>query len=404
MDHADARTPAQGRRWRAGRRHPQGVVVANISGAPVVVAPSWVVGAVVVAFLYAPTARRSLALLPSLASDAGSLSRLVIVVCAAMVVVLFGSVLLHELAHAWTARRSGHRVDAVVLSVWGGHTTFEARDSTPRSHLLVAASGPVTNLVLAGALWLGYLALDGPVTGVPHLVTLLLLYSGAWANLLVGGFNLLPSLPLDGGMILEAAVWWVTGRRHAGTRVAAFLGRALAIGVVLQLVVRPLLSDRDGLDPMLAILAVIIAMTLWRGADAGVTSARRADRVTRLRASDFVRSAVATSVSATVASAIEVLERADADGVVLVDPAGRAVAHATAEELRAVPAGLRDLEASSAATTLAPAPTIDVTLEGAELFAAVRAASVAPVMVATRDRVVVGTVRVPDVIAALERR
>ena len=72
--------------------------------------------------------------------------------------------------------------------------------------------------------------------------------------------------------------------------------------------------------------------------------------------------------------------------------------------LRAVPADLRDLEASSAATTLAPAPTIDVTLEGAELFAAVRAASVAPVMVATRDRVVVGTVRVPDVVAALERR
>ena len=93
-----------------------------------------------------------------------------------------------------------------------------------------------------------------------------------------------------------------------------------------------------------------------------------------------------------------------ADGVVLVDQAGRAVAYATAESLRAVPVGLRDLEASSAATTLAPAPTIDVTLEGAELFAAVRAASVAPVMVATRDRVVVGTVRVPDVVAALERR
>ena len=80
------------------------------------------------------------------------------------------------------------------------------------------------------------------------LVTLLLLYSGAWANLLVGAFNLLPSLPLDGGMILEAVVWWVTGRRHAGTRVAAFLGRALAIGVVLQLVVRPLLSGRVRTD------------------------------------------------------------------------------------------------------------------------------------------------------------
>ncbi|PFG35753.1 Zn-dependent protease [Flavimobilis soli] len=387
-----------------GSRHPQGVVVASLSATPVVVAPSWVVGAAVVAFLYAPTARANLALLPSLAADTGSLSRLVVVVCAAMVVVLFGSVLLHELAHAWTARRSGHRVDVVVLSVWGGHTSFEARDATPRSHLVVAASGPATNLVLAGALWLGYLALDGPVTGVPHLVTLLLLYSGAWANLLVGAFNLLPSLPLDGGMILESAVWWATGRRHAGTRVAAFLGRALAIVVVLQLVLRPFVEGRGGPDPVLAILAVIIAMTLWRGADAGVASAQRAERVLRLRASDFVRPAVAAPVSATVAAALAVVEREEVDGVVLVDPAGRAVAYATGEALRAVPAELHDLEALTAATTLAPAPTVDVALEGAELFAAVRAASVAPVMVATRGRVVVGTVHVPDVVAALERR
>jgi len=404
VDQADARTSAQGRRWRAGGRHPQGVVVARLWGTPVVVAPSWIVGAAVVAFLYAPTARSNLTLLPRLALDSGSLSRLVVVVCAAMVVVLFGSVLLHELAHAWTARRSGHRVDVVVLSVWGGHTSFEAHGATPRSHLLVAAAGPATNLALAGALWLGYLALDGPVTGVPHLVALLLLYSGAWANLLVGAFNLLPTLPLDGGMILESAIWWATGRRHAGTRAAAFLGRALAVVVVLQLVVRPFVDGGDGPDPVLAVLAVIIAMTLWRGAGAAVATGRRAERVTGLRASDFVRPAVPVPVSATVATALAALERDEADAVVLVDPAGRAVAHATGEALRSVPRDLQDLEASSAAATLAPAPTIDVALEGHELFAAVRAASVAPVMVATRGRVVVGTVSVPDVVAVLERR
>lgn len=403
MDDADARPSAHAPVSRS-RRHPQGLVVGALSGTPVVVAPSWIVGAVIVAVLYAPTARRNLALLPSLAAEAGSLSRLVVVVCAAMVLVLFGSVLLHEVAHAWAARRSGHRVEVVVLSVWGGHTSFEARSATPRSHLLVAAAGPVTNLVLAGILWLGYSALDGPVTGVTHLVALLLLFSGSWANLMVAAFNLLPSLPLDGGMILEAIIWWITGRRQRGTRVAAFLGRALAIVVVLQLVVRPLVQDRAGLDPMTAILGVLIGMTLWRGAGAALASATRLERVTGLRAVDIVRPAVAAPSGTTVADALDLVARERVDGLVLVDPAGTTVAHVTGEALRRVPAHLRDLTASSAATTLAPGPTVDVELEGAELFAAVRAASVAPVMVATRARTVVGTICVPDVVAALERR
>lgn len=403
MDDAYAR-PSADAPGRRARRHPQGLVVAALSGTPVVVAPSWVVGAIIIAVLYAPTARRNLALLPSLAAEAGSLSRLVIVVCAAMVLILFASVLLHELAHAWAARRSGHRVEVVVLSVWGGHTSFEARGATPRSHLLVAASGPATNLALAGLLWLGYSALDGPVTGVTHLVALLLLFSGAWANLLVAGFNLLPSLPLDGGMILEAVIWWITGRRQVGTRVAAYLGRVLAVVVVLQLAVRPVIQDRTGLDPMMAILGVIIGMTLWRGADAALTSANRLERVTRLRAADIVRPATAVPATTTVTDALVAVVRDGVDALVLTDPAGNTVAHVTGDALRRVPLELRDLTAMTAATTLAPGPTVDVALEGAELFSAVRAASVAPVMVATRDRVVVGTVCVPDVVAALERR
>lgn len=124
-------------------------------------------------------------------------------------VLLLTSLLLHESAHAATARRSGIQVDDVTLWAMGGMTRM-GRPRTARSALAVAASGPLTSLLLGGvtlAAGTGVRTASG--WEVPAAVLIWL----GWANLLLGVFNLLPAIPLDGGRVVQAALWWRTGDR-----------------------------------------------------------------------------------------------------------------------------------------------------------------------------------------------
>lgn len=136
-------------------------------------------------------------------------------------VLLTASLLLHEAAHAVTARRAGIRVEDIT--VWGlGGVTRLGQAATPRVQFLVAAAGPVTSLVLGG------LALAGGY-GAGHvlhwtLVSAVLVWAGG-ANLLLGLFNLVPAAPLDGGRILLSAVWWRGGDRPRAQRVAGRSGQ-----------------------------------------------------------------------------------------------------------------------------------------------------------------------------------
>ena len=117
--------------------------------------------------------------------------------------------LVHELAHAFTARAVGLPVEQVVADLWGGHTQFTQEAPDPGRSALVAVVGPLSNAVLAGA---GYVVLGfvhGDVSG-------LLLGAGIYTNLFVAAFNLAPGLPLDGGRLVESAAWAVTRRRWAG--------------------------------------------------------------------------------------------------------------------------------------------------------------------------------------------
>lgn len=372
------------------------------------VAPTWLLGGAVVAFLFAPSATRTLALFPGLLPDGAGFDAVVVAVCVAFALLLFASVLLHELAHAWTARRFGHRVDAVVLSAWGGHTSYDGHGATPAGHLLIALAGPATNLALAGALRLVQLAVDGPVTSLLGLAALMLLQAAMVANLLVGLFNLLPTIPLDGGMILEAVVWRVTGRRRTGTRVAAGLGRVLAVVVLVWFAVVPLVRG-DAVSPFGIMIGLLVASILWRGASQSLRVAGRAERVAGLRADAIVRPGVAVPGTTTVAAALALLAAPaapgtrDADVLVLLDASGRATAYTTRDALEAVPHEHAGAPATAAATALAPAPPVDADLAGDALFEAVRRASMAPVIVAVRSGRVVGTIAVTDVVAVLGR-
>lgn len=139
----------------------------------------------------------------------------------------FGSVLVHEMAHAGIARALRIPVSGVTLVFWGGFTEVHAERRGPAADFLVSAAGPASTLVLAGVYWLLALATAGSVLGG------VFGYLG-WLNLMLAGLNALPGFPLDGGRALRAIVWRVTGNRRRASEIAGWVGVAvgLAIGAV----------------------------------------------------------------------------------------------------------------------------------------------------------------------------
>ncbi|WP_279403347.1 site-2 protease family protein, partial [Arthrobacter sp. JCM 19049] len=93
-----------------------------------------------------------------------------------------------------------HRAD-----LWGGHTQFGSFQATPGASLLVALAGPVSNFVIAGIGWVAATIFE------PTFMIGAILNFVIYANLLLGIFNILPGLPLDGGRLVESAVWKATG-------------------------------------------------------------------------------------------------------------------------------------------------------------------------------------------------
>jgi Zn-dependent protease len=147
----------------------------------------------------------------------------------------FGSILLHELGHAFAARREGIGVVGIDLFFFGGYMKSSRDSETPGEEFRVAAAGPAVNLVLTVVTGAAGIAL----VGGDRLVHLALLESyGTLVEVLVATtfatnvallvFNLIPAFPLDGGRLARAVAWRLTGNRHGATRFAATLGQAFA--------------------------------------------------------------------------------------------------------------------------------------------------------------------------------
>lgn len=148
----------------------------------------------------------------------------------------FGAVLVHELAHAFVARVQGMTVFGITLVVFGGFTSARTEERGPGPAFLVAAAGPFASLVLG-------LALRWTADLVPGPLLSSALDEIGWVSLFMAAFNVLPGLPLDGGRLVQAAVWRVTGDTDRGTRVAARMG--MAIGGLLLAIGAMRAIDRD---------------------------------------------------------------------------------------------------------------------------------------------------------------
>lgn len=141
---------------------------------------------------------------------------------------LFGSVLLHELGHSLVALSQGIRVNSITLFLFGGVASIEEESKTPLQAFQVAIAGPAVSFALFFLLTslTKVVVLNSPVSA--------LLDNIARINLVLGIFNLIPGLPLDGGQILKAIVWQVTNNRFQGVRWAAQSGKILgSIAIVL---------------------------------------------------------------------------------------------------------------------------------------------------------------------------
>ncbi len=183
-----------------------------------------------------------------------------------MALLLFGSVLLHELGHSLVARSQGIKVSSITLFLFGGIAAIDEESKTPGQALQVAIAGPVVSIVLFLLLTLLGQAL--PVSSPAGVMAA----EVAKINLVLALFNLIPGLPLDGGQVLKAAVWKVTGNRFQAVHWAARAGQilgwlAIAGGVAVDFFTGELVSG------------LWIALLGWFG----VRNANAYDRVTTLQ-------------------------------------------------------------------------------------------------------------------------
>ena len=143
-------------------------------------------------------------------------------------ILLFVSVLLHELAHSVVARARGLPVKNITLYIFGGVSNIEKEPGSPGIEFQVAVVGPITSLLI-GALALALLYLLGQNTSA---LAAILWYLG-FANILLGIFNLIPGFPLDGGRVLRSIVWKINGNLRRATRIVTVVGQIIAYLFIL---------------------------------------------------------------------------------------------------------------------------------------------------------------------------
>ncbi|MYV57459.1 site-2 protease family protein [Streptomyces sp. SID3212] len=291
-----------------------GILMGRPFGVPVYVAPSWFLVAALITWIFGGQLGR---VLPELGAVRYAIALF-------FAVAFYGSVLVHELAHTVAALRFKLPVRRIQLQFFGGVSEIEKESETPGREFVLAFVGPLLSLVLSGLFYLGLLAVDpGTVPGV-------LLAGLMISNLIVAAFNLLPGLPLDGGRMLRAVVWKITGKPMSGTVAAAWVGRALAVAVLIGL---PLLTqtgalgntnrDIGGLETVTdALLAAVLAAIIWTGAGNSLRMARLREHLPELQARVLTRRAVPVEAATPLSEALRRANEAGARALVVVDGHG----------------------------------------------------------------------------------
>ncbi|SPT56737.1 site-2 protease family protein [Actinomadura madurae] len=342
--------PTQGRK-PAGAPGPDGdgpdrpgLRMGRILGVPVYVSPSWFLVAALVTIMFEGQVHDVVTRPASY------------LVAFTYAVLLYGSVFVHELSHAVTARAFGLPVRSVTLHILGGETAIEREAPTPGREFLIAFAGPLTNLLLAGAGLLAHATLTLPD------VALLLLEALTFANLLVGLFNLLPGLPLDGGRLVRAAVWKATGNSRNGAVFAGWVGRAVAIACLIAgaYLATYTTADDGGIGWLALLWSALVASFIWVGATQAIRAERVRDRIPLLSARHLARRATLVTADTPLAEAIRRAHDDHAGAIVIADHDGRPLGLVNEKAVTATPntaaPGSPPANSPAASTTTSSSP------------------------------------------------
>ncbi|NYV77861.1 site-2 protease family protein, partial [Streptomyces sp. UH6] len=365
-----------------------GLLMGRPFGVPVYVSPSFFLVAALITWVFGDR-------LEPILPDLGAARYLVSL---SFALALYASVLVHELAHTVAALRFKLPVRRIQLQFFGGFSDIGKESETPGREFVLAFVGPLLSLVLAGIFYLTLFAVEpGTVPGV-------LLGGLMISNLIVAAFNLLPGLPLDGGRMLRAVVWKITGRPMSGTVAAAWAGRALAVAVLIGF---PLLTrsgavgeaQTDGMDTVLdALLAAIVAAIMWTGAGNSLRMARLREHLPDLRARTLTRRAVPVQPDTPVSEALRRANAAGARALVVVDASGLPISLVRETGIAGVPEHRRPWVAvSTLATGLTEGMRVSAELEGEDLLEALRATPATEYLVVEETGEIYGVLSAADV-------
>lgn len=361
-----------------------GLLLFRVRGVPVLLAPTWWIGAAVVTLLCAQVVDRFLPDVHGLAALGLSL---------VFSVLLALSVLAHELGHTLVALRLGIPVRRVRLFLLGGLSEVARSPRRPSQEGWVAAAGPAVSIVLAALFGLALLIVPGG--GAAWFLVL----QCALSNAVVAGFNLLPGLPLDGGRMLRAAVWAATGRRKFGTRAAVAGGALVAIGLVVWA-----LSELVAGSPYQWILLGLCVLTAWFvviGASGELAAEQRHSWPEGMTLAEIVRPVLQLPAESSVADA---LVAAAGRGVVLVRPDGVASGLLDESMARQIAGHSPQSPAEDAAQPILPDTVLFDSESGEDIIDRVRETAAWQFLVVNDEGRPAGVLRREDLKAALTAR
>jgi Zn-dependent protease/CBS domain-containing protein len=193
--------------------------IGKIAGIPIRVDFSWLIGFILFTVMLSTTS------LPGAYPNWDTVYYWIVGVTTIML--LFGSVLSHELAHSLVSRKTGIAVKSITLFIFGGIAQIDKEAAQPKTELMISIAGPASSALLGGVFY-----------GIAYLCNGWNVYLFALAgylsfvNLILAAFNMIPGFPLDGGRVLRAVIWLATGSYLRATKIATTAGSVISIAMI----------------------------------------------------------------------------------------------------------------------------------------------------------------------------
>jgi Zn-dependent protease/CBS domain-containing protein len=371
--------PAQPPRWVTG------IPAGSIFGVPLVVSPAWLLLVVFAMFVVPGTLRQHVVGL----GQTGSF-----ITAFALIALIYGAVLAHEASHVLVAKALGLRVGRVVLQLLGAQSEVLDEPQTPARAFLVAAVGPLISILLASI---------GAAIGAQfaeNSIGWVLGWAFAWINGLVGAFNLLPGLPLDGGQILRAIVWHFTHDKLRALLIAGWVGRVVAGMVFVVGIAAPeaVSSDRT----FGAFYLAFVAFFIWSNASIAIAQARVGVAIPRLSLISFVRPALTVEAQLPLAEAVRRARDIGARALVVVDGRDRWAGIVSESAVQATPVERQPwMSVSDLARPVEAGLVLLESLNGEDLMSAIQKTPASEYLVANSDGLLRGVLVRADLVAAL---